>query len=91
MAVTSGDLKKIKEVFEFVFVEKVDELGLVTKDDIKHLPTKEEFYDQSDKLMKELKDIREEQSILSQHSKDHSDAIEALQKIHPNNSHPVFA
>ncbi len=91
MAITSTDLKKIKEVFELFFVEKVDELGMVTKDDIKHLPTKEEFYAKEDALMKEVKDLREEQSMLSQHSKDHLDAIEALQKIHPHNTHPAFA
>lgn len=65
MAITNNDLKKIKEVFELVFVEKVEELGLVTKDDIKHLPTKEEFYAKEDALMKEVKDVREEQSGLS--------------------------
>ncbi len=91
MALTSGDLKKIKEVFELVFVEKVEELGLVSKEDIKHLPTKEDFYAKEDTLMKELKDSREEVLMLSQHSSDHSDAIEALQKIHPHNSHPNFA
>ena len=91
MAITGGDLKKIKEVFELVFVEKVEELGLVTKEDIKHLPTKEEFYAKEDELMKEVKDAREEQSGLSQHDRDQFDAIEALQKIHPHNSHPTFA
>jgi polysaccharide pyruvyl transferase WcaK-like protein len=91
MAITGGDLKKIKEVFELVFVEKVEELGLVTKEDIKHLPTKEEFYAKEDELMKELKDAREEQSGLSQHDRDQFDAIEALQKIHPHNSHSTFA
>lgn len=69
----------------------LSEMDIVTKEDLKYLPTKEEFYDQTDKLMEELKAVREEQAMLSQHSKDHSDAIEALQKIHPNNSHPVFA
>ena len=91
MAITNSDLKKIKEVFELVFVEKVEELGLVTKEDIIHLPTKEEFYAKEDELMKEVKDAREEQSGLSQHDRDQFDAIEALQKIHPMNSHPTFA
>ncbi|MDP3918016.1 MAG: hypothetical protein Q8Q30_02470 [Candidatus Woesebacteria bacterium] len=84
-------LKKIKNVFELVFDEKVHELGLITREDIKHLPTKEEFYSREDALMKELKDTREEQAMLSQHSRDHSDQIEKLQNIHPFNSHPAFA
>jgi len=55
------------------------------------LPTKEELNSRMDEMMGELKTVREEQTLLSQHSKDHSDAIEALQKIHPMNSHPTFA
>jgi hypothetical protein len=69
----------------------VEEKGLVTKDDLNYLPTRDEFNTRMDEVMGELKAIREEQSMLSQHSKDHSDVIEALQKIHPHNSHPSFA
>lgn len=79
------------EVIKKAVKVALSEMDIVTKKDLKYLPTKEEFYDQTDKLMEELKTVREEQSMLSQHSKDHSDAIEALQKIHPNNSHTVFA
>lgn len=81
----------IEEVFDYKFDEKFESAGLVTKDDIKHLPTKEEFFTKEDALMKEIKDSREEQAGLSQHDQDQFDAIEALQKIHPHNSHPSFA
>ncbi len=95
MSLTSLDLKKIRtmleEVFDYKFDEKFESAGLITKEDIKHLPTKEEFYVREDAIMKELKDAREEQSGLSQHDQDQFDAIEALQKIHPHNSHPTFA
>lgn len=95
MSLTSLDFKKlrvlIEEVFDYKFDEKFESSGLVTKDDIKHLPTKEEFYAKEDALMKEIKDSREEQAMLSQHSRDHSDQIEKLQNIHPFNSHPTFA
>mgnify|MGYP001573568450 CR=1 FL=1 len=95
MSLTSLDFKKlrvlIEEVFDYKFDEKFESSGLVTKDDIKHLPTKEEFYAKEDALMKEVKDSREEQSGLSQHDRDQFDAIEKLKRIHPHNSHPTFA
>lgn len=81
----------IEEVFDYKFDEKFESAGLVTKDDIKHLPTREEFYAKEDALMKEVKDSREEQGGLSLHDKDQFDAIAKLQKIHPMNSHPAFA
>ena len=80
-------IEAIKEAVGLVIEEK----GLVTREDLKYLPTKEEFYSRMDEMMKELKIAREEQSGLSQHDKDQFDAIETLQKIHPHNSHPTFA
>lgn len=80
-------IEAIKEAVGLVIEEK----GIVTREDLKYLPTKEEFYSRMDEMMKELKTAREEQSGLSQHDRDQFDAIEALQKIHPHNSHPNFA
>lgn len=76
-----GDLitQKVEDVFE--------QKGVVTKEDIKHLPTKEQFYDQSAKIMKELKDIREEKTVLGGQVSDHSDRIEVIENklgITPN-------
>jgi hypothetical protein len=65
----------------------VQELGLVTKDDLKYLPTKDEFYEQTLKLYKKMEDLESEKDILSSHSSDHSDRIEALEKIHPKGNH----
>lgn len=84
----SVDRKYWKVYLNDLFDIKLDEKF---KDKLGNLPTKKEFYEQTDKLMKEVKDSREEQSMLSPHSSDHSDAIKALQKIHPHNSHPTFA
>jgi gamma-glutamyl phosphate reductase len=92
MALTINDKKFIKTLLDDVLEYKLDEkLDEKFKDKLGNLPTKDEFYEQTDKILKELKDIREKVSVLSQHSSDHSDAIEDLQKIHPRNSHPVFA
>lgn len=67
--------------------EVVDEKGLVTREDIKHLPTKEEYYEREDKTMKELKEIREEVTVLGGRVSDHSDKIEALESIHLQGHH----
>jgi len=84
------DLKNIKNLIEVTFDEKIEEKGLVTKDDIKHLPTKDEFYTENDKLMKELKAVREEQPILSNQVSEQSDDIEKLKVIHPRFQHATI-
>jgi len=37
----------------------------IVREEIKLLPTKEEFFSKMDELMKEVKDNREEQTVLS--------------------------
>ena len=76
MALSMKDLDEIRDLV----VEIVDEK-------IRSLPSKEEFFEWMDKLMKELKDIREEITVLSGHSSDFSDRIEKLEKIHPQGTH----
>lgn len=77
----------IKEAVSVIIEEK----GLVTKEDLGYLPTRDEFNTRMDEVMGELKAIREEQAGLSQHDRDQFDSIEKLQKIHPLSSHPAFA
>jgi len=48
----------------------VEEKGLVTKDDLSYLPTRDEFNIRMYDVMGELKAIREEQAGLSLHDKD---------------------
>ena len=48
------DLKAIKEVIKVTIDEAIEE-KLVTKVDISHLPTKDEFYTKMDEVMGELK------------------------------------
>ena len=87
-AVFVEDRKHLKVYLDDLFDTKLEE---DVKQYVGNLPTKEEFNSRIDEIMGELKTVREEQAMLSEHSRDHSDAIEALQKLHPNNSHPVFA
>lgn len=62
MTLTNSDLNKIKGLMKVTIDE--DET-LVRKDDLKFLPTKDEFYTKMDEAMGELKTIREEQTLLS--------------------------
>ena len=70
-----SDLKAIKGLIEVTLDEKLDE-----KLDVKlsHLPTKDEFYGKMDEVMGELKTIREEQTLQSQHLSDHEDSIQNI-------------
>lgn len=88
MSLTNDDKQFIKTLLEDVLEYKLE--GKI-KEYVGNLPTKEEFNSRIDEVMGELKTVREEQAMLSQHSRDHSDQIEKLQNIHPINSHPVFA
>lgn len=82
-----GIIDAIKEAVSLVIEEK----GLVTREDLKYLPNKDEFYSKMDELMGELKTVREEHAMLSSRTYSNTDSIEKLQKIHPHNSHPAFA
>lgn len=69
MALNKKDLENIKNLVEVTFEEKLDEvLEKKLEEKLSHLPSKEEFYTQMDEIMGELKTIREEQTLMSQHS-----------------------
>ena len=74
----SDDLKAIKGLME-VTIDEVIETKLVTKEDLSLLPTKDEFFTKMDEVMGELKTIREEQALQSQHLSDHDDRIEKIE------------
>jgi hypothetical protein len=72
------DLQAIKGLIKVTIDEAIEE-KLVTKDDLRHLPTKDEFYTKMDEVMGELKTIREEQTLQSQHLSDHDDRLEKIE------------
>ena len=74
----NDDLKALKKLMAITIDEAIEE-KLVTKDDISHLPTKDDFYTKMDEVMGELKTIREEQAVQSQHLSDHDDKIEKIE------------
>ena len=69
---TQKDFDEIERLID----EKLDEK-------IKFLPTKDEFFDSMDKLMGELKTIREQQEIITGKTSDHEDRIIKLEDFHP--------
>ncbi|HEX6269726.1 MAG TPA: hypothetical protein VFZ43_05795 [Anaerolineales bacterium] len=74
-----NDLKAIKDLIEVTVEEVIDKKGLATRDHLGNLPTKDEFYGKMDQVMEELKAIREEQAVQSQHLSDHEDRIEKIE------------
>lgn len=87
MKLGDDDLKAIGNLMKLTIRE--DET-LVRKSDISHLPTKKEFYEANDKLMKELEAAREERVVLSGLNKkvnDHDEQIKKIQdKLHISQS-----
>ena len=58
-----------------VFVTKEDASFLLSKDDISHLPTKEEFYSMEDKLLHEVISEREENTIQQHQLNNHQQRL----------------
>ncbi len=79
MAFTDEDLKALKDLMQITFKETTEEIGLVTKDDIKHLPNKDEFYEQTGKILKRLDNLEEEKDVLSHQISSHRDRIEKIE------------
>ena len=84
MTLTQSDIYKIENIVEDKLDEKLEEKF---NEKFRLLPSKELFLKWMDKLMGELKGIREEQTVESGHSSGHEDRISALEKIHPQYQH----
>jgi hypothetical protein len=85
-------LKKIKVMFDESLEVKLDEkLDEKFKYKFGNLPTKDQFYEETLKVLTKLDSIETQMTMLSGRTYDNTDKIEKLQKIHPHNSHPTFA
>jgi hypothetical protein len=73
------DLKAIKDLTGVTVDEVIEKRDLVTKSDLSHLPTKDEFLGKMDEVMGELKVIREEQPLQSHKLSNHEDRIEKIE------------
>lgn len=62
-------------------LDEIEELVRnIVKEEIKHLPNKEEFYSKMDELMVEIKAVREEQEAHSGQHLEINDRLEKLEK-----------
>jgi hypothetical protein len=75
----NDDFKALKDLMQVTIEEAIETKELVTKEDVNHLPTKDDFYTKMDEVMGELKTIREEQALQSQHLSDHDDRLEKIE------------
>jgi hypothetical protein len=76
---TKKDFTSVNELIRNSIEEVIDERGLLTKDDIKHLPTKEEFSTKMDEVVSELKAIREEHPLMKHQISRNTRRIEKIE------------
>ena len=74
-----SDLKAIKGLIEVTVDEVIEKRELVTKTDLSHLPTKDDFYAKMDEVVGELKAIREEQPLQSHQISNHEDRVQKIE------------
>lgn len=54
---------------------------------IRSLPTKDEFFEETLKVLKKLDNLQEAMDIVSSRQSIHSDQIEVLENMHPHGGH----
>ena len=85
------DFEAFKVYLEVIIDQKLDqkleEKGVVTKEDIKLLPTKKEFFDRMDKLSSELEEHRQEREVEKNQVSGYEERITVLENIHPQGKH----
>ena len=79
MALTDQDLKAFKDLIEVTVEDVIDRKELVSKRDLAQLPTKDEFYAETGKIIKRLDDLEQEVKILTHQVSEHSDRIEKIE------------
>ena len=68
--------------------DEVEELvRKVVKEETGHLPSKDDFYKETARLLSKMEDIEDSITILNNRTSDHSDKLEKLEKIHPQYAH----
>jgi len=73
----NDDIKAIKGLVEITFDEKLDEK---LEEKLSHLPTKDEFYEQTGEILKRLDNLDVEKDVLSHQVSEHEDRIEKIEK-----------
>lgn len=86
---SDADFKAIGDLIKVKVEEVLEEKKVITQDDIKHLPTKKEFYERMDKLTGELETYRQERVVEKNQSSLYDERINALENIHPQGKHSL--
>jgi len=76
MVLTDKDLQTIKDLLGVIIEKK----GVVTKDDLGGIPTKDEFYKKTTKLLKEIQDMRGELELVNGRSSENRERITKIEK-----------
>lgn len=79
MALTNDDLKALKDLMEVTVDEVLENREVTTKSDLSHLPTKDEFYEETGKILKRLDDLEVEKDVLANRVAKHEDRIEKIE------------
>ncbi len=88
MTLTDSDFKALKELMEVTFDERLEiKLDEKLDEKLSHLPSKDEFYEETAKILKKQDDLEIEKDILSNRVSEHSDELEKLKEIHPGFKH----
>lgn len=87
-------MKAVKNLMRITITEEMEVmLEKKLEEKLGRYPTKDEFYEETLKVLKKLDDIEEQMTMLSGRTYDNTDRIENLEKLHPNGKHslPVSA
>ena len=76
---SDGDIGSIRNLITVAVDEAVEKNELLSKKDISHLPSKDEFYTEMAKILNKLEDLEEEKDIMSNKVSNHEDRIEKIE------------
>ena len=84
MPLTPDDLNAIRDLFGLVLDQQLEEK---LAERLKAFPTRDDFFASMDRILGELKAIRDEQTSLSHLVVRHEDRLAVLEALHPDGQH----
>lgn len=84
MSLTSEDFDAIRQLMAFELDEQIAPL----KEKISFLPTKDEFYEMMDEWMVEVKEYRQERTLIANQVARHEERITTIETVLKGNEHP---
>lgn len=86
LMLTQKDLAALGNFIELRLDQKLDPI----LEKINHLPTKDEFYEETLKLYKKLEDLEMEKNVLVRQVRRQDERIDSLEDIHPDGKHKTL-